>query len=158
MRKVDRPYEVRTAQVIGLELILLTALALSHQWSGSDLIGAYEGKGGGLVGWALSEPPMDFLGPILTGLIYLAFFLWGLMLLLGLRWHDVQVALAGISRRLGDWAARVAPPERAQRETAPPPPSPIVPAMPPETVVAFSEAPPPQQVRRSRRLPSTDLL
>ncbi|MFN2138925.1 MAG: DNA translocase FtsK [Candidatus Promineifilaceae bacterium] len=158
LRKVDRPYEVRPAQVIGLELILLTALALSHQWSGSDLIGAYEGKGGGLVGWALSEPPMDFLGPILTGLIYLAFFLWGLMLLLGLRWHDVQVALAGISRRLGDWAARVAPPERAQRETAPRPPSPIVPATPPVTVVAFSEAPPPQQVRRSRRLPSTDLL
>ncbi len=158
LRKVDRPYEVRPAQVIGLELILLTALALSHQWSGADLIGAYEGKGGGLVGWALSEPPIDFLGPILTGLIYLAFFLWGLMLLLGLRWHDVQVALARVSTRLGDWAARIAPPERVQRKTMPPPPPPAVPAAPPVTVLEFAESPPPQQTRRSLRLPSTELL
>jgi hypothetical protein len=64
LRKVDRPYEIRPTQVIGLELILLTAMALSHQLSGASLTDAYQGEGGGLVGWALSEPPIDFLGPL----------------------------------------------------------------------------------------------
>ena len=157
LRKVDKPYEIRPAQVIGLELILLTALALSHQWSAVDLTGAYQGQGGGLVGWALSEPPIDFLGPILTGLLYLALFLWGIMLLFGLRWDNVHHYLAGVSTGLGSWAARIAPPERESRSAAPAP-QPAPPPMPPAPVVEVSEVPPPRPRRRSRRLPSADLL
>ena len=120
LRKVERPYAIRPAQVIGVELILLTALALSHQWLGADLIAAYEGKGGGLVGWALSEPPIDFLGPILTGLLYLTLFLWGIALLLGLRWHDVHHLLSEVSGELGRWAAKVAPPNGRRHLRLPP--------------------------------------
>ena len=157
LRKVERPYEVRPAQVIGLELILLTALALSHQWSGADLIGAYQGEGGGLVGWALSEPPIDFLGPFLTGLLYLALFLWGIMLLIGLRWHDVYLFLNNISTGLGGWAMRVAPSERKSTSTAPPPAA-AAPPQPTVTTVEVSDSPPPRRKRRSRRLPSSNLL
>ena len=84
--------------MIGLELILLTALALSHQWSGAALIDAYEGRGRrpGRVG--LSEPPIDFLGPFLTGVIYLLLFLWGICCSFGLRWHDVQNGVGGLSQ------------------------------------------------------------
>lgn len=157
LRKVDRPYEIRPAQVIGLELILLTAIALSHQLSGAGLTDAYQGKGGGLVGWALSEPPIDFLGPVLTGVLYLLLFLWGFMLLFGLRWLDVQHTLDSISQDLGSWAARIAPPDRPERSSAPPPrrtpPSPA-----PAPVVEVSELPPPNPVSRSRQLPSPEIL
>jgi S-DNA-T family DNA segregation ATPase FtsK/SpoIIIE len=160
LRKVDRPYEVRPAQVIGLELILLTALALTHQLSGASLTDAYQGKGGGLVGWALSEPPIDFLGPILTGMLYLALFLWGLMLLLGLRWHDVQHGLDSVSKRLGNWASRVAPSERPPERSKAAAPPPVQESFPSRSapVVVVSEAPPPGRIRRSGQLPPPGLL
>jgi S-DNA-T family DNA segregation ATPase FtsK/SpoIIIE len=157
LRKVDRPYEIRPAQVIGLELILLTAMALSHQLSGVGLIDAYEGEGGGLVGWALSEPPIDFLGPILTGILYLVLFLWGIMLLFGLRWHDVQHTLDTVSRKLGNWATRIAPSESLPVRSTAPPPTVEPPAPSPDPVVLVSESPL-AQTRRSRRLPSTEIL
>ncbi|MFL7839787.1 MAG: DNA translocase FtsK [Candidatus Promineifilaceae bacterium] len=157
LRKVERPYEIRPAQVIGLELILLTALALSHQLSGGDLVDAYQGEGGGLVGWALSEPPIDFLGPVLTGILYLALFSWGIMLLLGLRWHDVRYALDGVSGKLGSWAARIAPSEVPPTVSKVPPPRVEPTVSPPVSVVEVSE-PAAERIRRSRQLPSTDIL
>ena len=161
LRKVERPFNVRPAPVIGLEFILLTALALSHQLSDADLVAAYEGHGGGLVGWALAEPPMDFLGPVLTGVIYLTFLLWGVMLLIGLRWHDVYRGLARVSGDLGGWAARIAPPEQPQTiELSAASPSPPTPerTQSPVTIVEVSEAPPSRPRRRSRQLPSIDTV
>ncbi|MFN2134721.1 MAG: DNA translocase FtsK 4TM domain-containing protein [Candidatus Promineifilaceae bacterium] len=161
LRKVDRPYHVRPSQVIGLELILLTALALSHQLTGTTLNDAYQGKGGGLVGWALSEPPLEFLGPLLTGIIYLSFLLWGISLLIGLRWHDVQYVLHRTSLKLGEWSARLAPPERPDPTPSEAAPTHQQPATTrPPTVTIVEAAPPqaPKRVRRSSRLPSTDLL
>jgi S-DNA-T family DNA segregation ATPase FtsK/SpoIIIE len=157
LRKVERPYDIRPAQVIGLELILLTAMALSHQLSGVGLVDAYEGEGGGLVGWALSEPPIDFLGPILTGILYLLLFVWGIMLLFGLRWHDVQHSLDVASKKLGSWANRIAPSENPIRRSTTPPPI-VEPSIPSPTPVVIASKSPPVQIRRSRQLPSTDIL
>ncbi len=160
LRKVERPYHVRPAQVIGLELVLLTALALSHQWTGSTLTDAYQGKGGGLVGWALTEPPIDFLGPFLTGIIYLVLLLWGIALLFGLRWNDVHQTLSGASSRLGNWSNRIAPSKDRSKTPAAktPPPSPAIPA---QQTVVFTQPADVTGARhkpRSRRLPSLDLL
>jgi S-DNA-T family DNA segregation ATPase FtsK/SpoIIIE len=163
--KVNRPYSVRPAQVIGLEIILLTALALSHLVTGATLNDAYEGLGGGLVGWALAEPPIDILGPVLTSIIYLALLIWGIALLTGLRWHDVQSGLDRTSQKLGQWSARLAPPERPALPERPKPPkvtaaAPQAPAIPQPPVAVVEAAPPqaPKRVRRSSSLPSTKLL
>jgi hypothetical protein len=70
IRKVKRPYQFRASQVIGLELLLMTALPLSHLLTNATLADAYRGLGGGLVGWALSEPLLELIGPFLTSILY----------------------------------------------------------------------------------------
>ena len=159
LRKVDRPYHIRPTQIIGLELILLTALALSHQLSEATMVDAYLGQAGGLVGWALSEPLLDFLGPILTGLLYLSLLVWGVALLIGLRWQTIHQALWRSSHRTSNWAARVAPKEREeqpQRVTLPPP----TPNPPPQTPSGIQPEPgtSSSSKRRDRRLPPITLL
>ncbi|HEX6385626.1 MAG TPA: DNA translocase FtsK 4TM domain-containing protein [Anaerolineae bacterium] len=113
LRKIGRPYHIRPAQVIGFELILLTALPLSHQFTGADLTEAYRGIGGGLVGWALSEPLLEFFGPLLTGLLYCCLLALGVILLIGLEWDDVLHGLNTLSVRLNQWAQQIAPDEAA---------------------------------------------
>ncbi len=159
LRKVERPYHIRPAQIIGLELMLLAALALSHQFSGATLVDAYEGKGGGLIGWALSEPLLEFLGPFLTGFLIFAFLIWGIALLAGLRWHTIHQLLWRISHRSGNWAARVAPPEREGRKPQTPAVS-VTPAavqqVPPISHDAQTRAD--ARKHRDRRLPPVTLL
>ena len=158
LRKVERPYQVRPTQIIGLELILLPALALTNQISGATMIDAYQGQAGGLVGWALSEPLLDFLGPVLTGLLYISLLVWGFSLLIGLKWHTVHRVLWRISHRIGNWAAQVAPPER---EDPPQPlPSPQYPAPQPQIQSAALPEPaePASNRKRDRRLPPISLL
>jgi S-DNA-T family DNA segregation ATPase FtsK/SpoIIIE len=111
LQRVERPYHIRPHQIIGFELILLAALPLSHQLTGATLAQAHLGQGGGLVGWALSAPLLDFLGPLITGLLYGGLLLWGVSLLIGLRWEDVLQALALVSSRLGQFAQKIAPDE-----------------------------------------------
>jgi S-DNA-T family DNA segregation ATPase FtsK/SpoIIIE len=155
LRKIDKPYEIRPAQVIGFELLLLTAMALSHQLTSSTLQDAYQGRGGGLVGWALSEPLLDFLGPFLTIAFYALLLLWGFALLSGLRWHDGQRALQRSSTELAQLAALLRPPQRVRpqkeaRRTA------VLTAPPTQPVTVVEAVPPPR--RRSRRLPPLTLL
>jgi len=159
LRKVERPYHVRPTQIIGLELILLPALALSHQLSGATLVDAYQGQAGGLVGWALSEPLLDFLGPFLTGVLYISLLVWGIALLVGLRWHRIHRVLWRSSRRTGNWAAQIAPPERERppQPKALPPPKPAPPRQKrreaqPEPVTITAPK------RRNRQLPPITLF
>ena len=157
LRKVQRPYHVRPTQVIGLELILLPALALTNQISGATMVDAYQGQAGGLVGWALSEPLLDFLGPVLTGLLYISLVVWGFSLLVGLKWHTVHQALWRSSRRAGNWAEQVAPPERAD------PPHRLLPLPDPSPPQTESRTLPEPMVlplnrQRDRRLPPISLL
>jgi DNA segregation ATPase FtsK/SpoIIIE, S-DNA-T family len=172
--KVERPYNITPTQVIGFELILLTALPLSHQLTNATLPDAYLGRGGGLVGWALSTPLLDFFGPLLTGLFYLSLLLYGLGLMVQVGWIDILRTLHNISNFLAGVAATVAPPEETETaeetavEAAPvrplPPQSNLAapPPQPPPTAAPIINnqqpiAPKPAS-RRSRRLPHISLL
>lgn len=159
LRKVERPYHIRPTQIIGLELILLPALALSHQISGATMVDAYQGQAGGLVGWALSEPLLDFLGPILTGLLYISLLVWGIALLIGLRWQMIHQALWRSSHRTGNWAAKVAPQERENQpqQVALPPPDPNPPPQP-RPAIQPEQTLNPSVKRRDRQLPPITLL
>ena len=164
LRKVERPYHIRTTQVIGLELILLTALPLSHQLTNATLPDAYLGKGGGLVGWALSESLRDFFGPFLTGLFYLSLLAYGLALITGFGWDDLLQGLNTISLRLRLWAQRIAPVDVAETEmgveTAVAPPRRLEPdtAEPDELIVVPPPVPSRPGRRRDKRLPPFDVL
>ncbi len=159
LRKVIQPYHLRPAQIIALELMLLPALALTHQISQATLVEAYEGQAGGIVGWALSEPLLEFFGPFLTGLFYFALFIWGFFLLIGLRWHMVHRLLWRLSHRAGNWAAQVAPENQEERaaenQVHPPPALPV--RQPPPTLTPISPQAEPS-MRRDRRLPPLSLL
>lgn len=162
LRKVEKPYHIRPAQIIGLELILLPALALSHQLSGATMVDAYQGQAGGLVGWALSEPLLDFLGPILTGLLYISLLIWGVSLLIGLKWETVHRLLWRSSRRAENWAEVVAPEAiekpSTNRQTKVVSPPPAQPAQRLPAITAPQPAAPSQSGRRDRRLPPIALL
>lgn len=109
LRRIDRPYHIRTTQVIGVQILVVTLLALSHLLLGYSLTDAFAGKGGGLVGWALSEPLVGFFGGFLAGLIYLALLLWSFMLLTGRSWADARHGLVRLSLALDRWADQVDP-------------------------------------------------
>jgi S-DNA-T family DNA segregation ATPase FtsK/SpoIIIE len=115
VRKVKRPLStyLHTSQIIGLELILLTLLPISHILTGATQADAYLGLGGGLVGWAMSEPLLEFIGPFLTWLLYLIFLLWGIALVFKFSWEDLLESLNRISIRLRYVGEQVAPPERS---------------------------------------------
>ena len=114
LQKVERPYQFQISQVIGFELILLTLLPLTHQLAHITRFEALTGKGGGWFGWALSEPLLAFLGPILTGLFYLMLMLFGVSLLFQINIDDIQDGLEQLSENLNQWAQQIAP----QGETA----------------------------------------
>lgn len=164
LRKVERPYTIRTAQVIGIELILLTALPLSHQLTGADLPDAYLGKGGGLVGWALSEPLRDFFGPFLTTLFYFGLLLYGVALITGYGWDDMLRQLNTLSLRLRLWSQRIAPVEdedEMDEGTAVAPPYQSAPSHDDDDDESLVSDSPPEETpvrRRDKRLPPLDIL
>jgi S-DNA-T family DNA segregation ATPase FtsK/SpoIIIE len=84
--------------------MLLTLLPLSHIMSGEGMFGALEGRGGGLIGWALSEPLVEFLGPVLTAVLYVIIFVWGVALLFRVRWHHIVQWLQRASVQLQSWS------------------------------------------------------
>ena len=163
LRKAVRPYRVRAAQVIGFELIILTALPLSHQISGASLAEAHLGKGGGLVGWALSEPLLEFLGPILAAALYGTLLLVGASLIIGLGWDDVLAGLTSLSVRLNRWAQQSAPAESVRyRPQIPVNSSPVATSRPANAAPAAQHTLPAESQPRLRRrhsfLPPISLL
>jgi DNA segregation ATPase FtsK/SpoIIIE, S-DNA-T family len=115
LRRVERPYQVWPGQVIGFELVLLALLPLSHLLSGGNLASALAGRGGGVIGWALAEPLVAFLGPLLAGMLHLGLLLWGSALMLRFTWYDVILALRRASFKLRRWARQIEPPAPALR-------------------------------------------
>jgi S-DNA-T family DNA segregation ATPase FtsK/SpoIIIE len=127
LRRTERSIHPYPGQVIGVELLLLAALPLSHILFGDGLMGALDGRGGGLVGWALSEPLIDLIGPLLTILLHLSFLIVGLALIFRVGWNDVVQWLNSASLRLQIWsneldvdvAERKAQMEAGRREEVP---------------------------------------
>lgn len=164
LRRWELPFRVQVSQVVGLELALLAALPLTYQLVGGSLPAAYQGQAGGLIGWALAAPLLDFLGVLLTPLLYLTLLLWGVALIVRLGWDDVSQALTTVSATLQQWAEELEPPPRPP---APPPP-PSTPAVPPPSgpeIKVVDEAPRPRRKaqpvadgQRDPRLPSIDML
>ena len=163
--RVEKPYEITTTQVIGLELIVLTLLPLSYQFTGTTPPQAYLGLGGGLVGWALSAPMNDFFGPFLTALFYLLLLVYGAALIVGYRWEDFLIGLQAFSARLQLLAEKVAPTDpppatvpnpTIRRPTPSPAPSPAAPVV--DFLENAEDLLPTTAPRRSKKLPPLELL
>lgn len=146
LRRSRRPLVFRPGQVIGFELMLIAALPLSYYFSRADLAAAYTGRGGGLLGWGLAVPLLDFLGPLLTLSLYFALFIWGLALVLQVEWGAVLLALANLSIYLKEWA-------KHQQPATPPPPKRLATERP-APITATGPAP----AGTDRRLPPLTLL
>lgn len=167
LRRVERPYSIQTKQVIGFEIIFLTLLPLSSILVEATLPEAHLGKGGGMVGWALSEPLIDFFGPVLTGLFYLCLLTYGLSFIFSFTWDGFLDKLNKFSLHMGRLAEEIAPkhPEEPQivvestfhgsRDETPLPPD-ITPIVQLGTAVAAETSTP--TMRRSSKLPPITLL
>ena len=107
--RVRRLFGLSAGRIAGLVIVVVTFMALSHLIGGYSLADAFAGRGGGLVGWALSEPLFDFLGWFLSALVYLALLFWAFMLLAGRSAEDLRLGLERVSAALGEWADRVDP-------------------------------------------------
>lgn len=159
--KTPRPYQISLSQLIGLELLLFTALPLSYIFSGSSLPQAHLGHGGGLFGWALSVPLLNFFGPILTGLFYTVVVLISLCLITHYRWEHLLRDLNRLSLYLGQLAQSLAP--EAIPPTAVAAPQINLPTRSPATNPADETEPEPDTAvelptPRDGRLPPIDLL
>ncbi len=150
------PFQLRPTHIIGVELLLLASLPLTYQWTGATLQNAYQGEGGGLVGWALAAPTLDFLGPLLTAVLYGGLGLFGVLLVLGVRWQQVHQWLATLSDRFEQWSRRLEPEPRPAQK----PRKPERPATPPRLIdhAAHLDQPAAPPAGRDRRLPPLKLL
>jgi len=126
--------------LVGLELVLVALLALSHRWGGGDepLAWVEQGRGGGLVGWGISALLDEWLGPFLGRLSLIAFVALGLWMMY--RW-------APAAWREGVWTL-VAPALERMRGIGG---SEAVPALEPEEV---GEGARPAAPRPARRRPA----
>jgi S-DNA-T family DNA segregation ATPase FtsK/SpoIIIE len=98
--------------IIGLELLVLVLLTASHAplvlRSGTDeaWLAAYQGRGGGYVGWALAVLLLEGLGVMIGSLVLLVALLIALYLVLSLSWgdlwdwgqHQIRLVAAAFSR------------------------------------------------------------
>lgn len=157
LSKTTRPYHISSNQIIGLELILFTLLPISYIVKGTTLPQAHLGYGGGLFGWALSVPLLNFFGPLLTGLFYLAVLLFSICLITHYRWEQFLVDLTRLSAYLQQLAQRLAPDVPPTAVAAPinrrPTTAPLPEEAPPLPDTAV-ELP----THRDERLPTLDLL
>jgi DNA segregation ATPase FtsK/SpoIIIE, S-DNA-T family len=113
------PFRLHPVQLLGTELVLLALLPLGYLLSRGTLEDAAAGRSGGLVAWALATPVRDYLGGLLTALLYLALFAWGVALVARWGWHDAVRAMRRVSAALQRWSHALEPPFRP---VAPPPP------------------------------------
>ena len=159
LHKVEKPYRIHPSQIVGIELLFLTLLPLSHQLTKPTLPEVLTGRGGGIVGWALSEPLLEFFGPILSVAIYLVLLVLGIALTFNYGWNDLLETLEIFSEQLQVWAKQI----ETGRPAQPPPepievPPPILqprPATASKPVIKVVRLTPSQ---RHRLLPSISLL
>jgi S-DNA-T family DNA segregation ATPase FtsK/SpoIIIE len=85
-----------TLRLIGLELLLLVILVISHTplvlRSGADeaFLAAEQGQAGGLIGWALAALMIEGVGLIITLLILLVGLVTAFALILSVSWEEIR--------------------------------------------------------------------
>ena len=124
VRRAPLPYQLKARHVLGAELMLLAALPLSYMVAGGTIATARAGLTGGLLGWGLAQPLLDFLGPLLTGLLYLSLLGGGLALVVEIGWLDLLTLLRRLAAGLRRWANRIDRPP-AESAIAPEAPAPV---------------------------------
>ncbi|MFZ4814932.1 MAG: DNA translocase FtsK [Phototrophicaceae bacterium] len=95
--------ELPPSRVIALEVGFLAALALLHIVVSGNVetrAVARAGEGGGLVGWALSYPPMRLVGSVTVTVIYSAVLTVSLAFVLGVKRSSIQAWLRDVETRL----------------------------------------------------------
>lgn len=120
VRHREGEWQVPWLRLIGIELALAASLALLHLVAGgtSPLVTAEAGRGGGLVGWAISQPLVDAIGKSGAVLLMIALGLIGAVWALNVSMRDIAgsmaAAMAGLTRRAeeaGESAEPAATPE-----------------------------------------------
>ena len=102
------PWRPAAEIALGLGMLLLTALGLSHLFNESPepLLLALEGGGGGLAGWLIGSVPASLLGDLLTGVLLVAFAglgVWVALRALGLAavdWRALPDSIVGLAQSL----------------------------------------------------------
>lgn len=144
-RDMSERVPVGTASIVGLELLFLIILVVSHAplvlRSGADeaWIAATQGQGGGYVGWALAVLLIEGLGVAVGGLIVVAAIVAAIYLILTPWWgqiypwgrYQIRRAVAGVNRWLTSRQGTPVAPE-------------------PEEVPWWEEDPPPEKKSKKR--------
>lgn len=164
--------KARWKTIIGLEIIFIAGLALVHllSFSQDPLLLAESGRGGGLVGWAVSSVLRDALGWLVTLLILLVILSLGLAMAFDVSWASVQMgARAAVARAISLYSRPAAPtvpaPPPVEEHQEPPaeviirePEVPVPAVEPQEEVEPRKERKPPALRKRQIQLPPLDLL
>ena len=168
LRQIQLPFKLKTTQILGFELMIFAALPLTYVWSGVPQADALAGDAGGTIGWALGQPTVEFLGPVLTNLLFLGLFTLGTMLLLQVSWPEILALLERTQRQLTRWANQIDVPAPTPPPDGPtlaaPTPARRRPIRPPQTdrqIIIHDAAPEVSRnrpVRRSRLLPPYNIL
>jgi len=120
---LDRPVRWRWRPLVGMELTMFSLLALTHIIIGrDDLWGLVEqGRGGGLLGWAVSIFLSTYLGWPATVFILITLLALGLGLTFDLTFADVKRGASAVWRvfRSRSRTARPRPPDRPRPSQAP---------------------------------------
>ncbi len=175
-RLKDEAYELPLDIIIGVELLFIIGLAVTHMLAVTDSERAVrlarDGGGGGFVGWGLSTFFIDLLGTNLTLLLLLIIGLAALGLIFRLTATDA----ARWSELIGDWAQEQSEQlqpdeasgatiiEEADPKPAPPPrppqkqPAPPPPATPPPPAPATAKTTQAVLPKTRYQLPPLDLL
>ena len=168
VRQMELPFTLKTSQILGFELMIFAALPLTYIWSEVPQADALAGDYGGTIGWALGQPAVEFFGPILTNLLYLALFVSGTMLLLQVSWKEIFDLLDRIQHKLLRLANQIDVPGPLERPAGPtiqqPTPNRVRPIRAPqanELIIIDNSVPdnePARRTRRSRLLPPMNIL
>ncbi len=114
-----------TRRIIALEAVFIASVALLHLVQSQGLVSemrplARAGRGGGLVGWALSYPPTQLISYTSTVAFYSVILIVGIGVTLGIRREQIKRAVLFIQNRFDAAAAQLAysPKERRKRRSA----------------------------------------
>lgn len=145
VQKLDIQRKLRPKPMIAIQLIVFLSLPITHLLTGATLSDAELGRAGGLLGFMLSEPLVDFFGRFLTYSFYTIIFLFILTLLYEWTLDDGIRQLVQLSGRLRRWAEEIStdPDDDPVRTIVP-------------TTASFQSATRPPGRRRSQRRDAAD--